>query len=523
MARHPLARGSGALENGRVSLRESRHLSGLGIFILWAGTLVSVLNASMSTVVLPDVQATFLVRDDDLAWFVAAYLIPFATGTVVYGRLADRYAASRLLLVGLVIFAAGSFAVAAAPTFLGAALARGLQGVGAPAIPALTLAIIARATDPRRQSQAVGAVILAVGLGFALGPLVGGGLADAAGWQGPFVATGTTVALLTGPAVRGLPDLPPPSRANFDVPGALLFLMVATAFLLAINRLPHDPEDGLGRAAAAASLPLAGLLVLRTVSRTDGFLSRRLFGNARFVGLAAAGFAAQGTHFATIVLLPLLLARYHRFSLFEVGFALLPGALLLGGTGVLSGRIVRRLGGGPTLIIGTWLLLISSAAFHGLATDWAPEGISALYALLAVGFALVNGALLHAVTEELPEELVGVGTGVFNLSFFLGGATTVALTGAVLEARSQSALPFDRFVSTRAPEFSDAFLVVLTAAAAAFLVALVLHLAAPLRERIRARAVAWTTFHGLQGKPNRPALRGPTGGRTKPNRRDRRR
>ncbi len=503
-----------------MSLRGPDRLTGFGIFVLWAGTLVSVLNASMSTIVLPDVQATFLVRDDALAWFVAAYLLPFATGTVVYGRLADRYPASRLLLVGLVVFACGSFAVAAAPSFVAAAVARALQGAGAPAIPALTLAIIARTTDGGRQSQAVGAVILAVGLGFALGPLVGGSLADLGGWRAPFLATGAGVGLLILPAVRGLPKLHASARAGFDLGGAVLFIAMVTALLLAINRLPGDPENRLGRGAAAAALPLAGLWAVHTLRRSDGFVSRRLLGDVRFVGLAGAAFAAQGTHFATIVLLPLLLARYHRLSLFEVGFALLPGALLLGGTGVLSGRVVRRLGTGPTLVLGTWLLLVGAATFHGLATDWEPRAIAALYALLAVGFALGNGALLHAVTDELPEELVGVGTGLFNLAFFLGGATTVALVGAVLEARARSALPLDRFVSTRAPEFSDAFLVVLTSAAAAFLIALGLQLASPLRERIRARAAAWTTFHGLRTKPNRPPLPGSTAGRTKRNRRD---
>src|SRR5690606_30698533 len=89
----------------------------LALATMAAGVLTSVTNASMASIVLPDLAREFGVSDDVLSWFVAAFLIPFAAGTMVYGRLADMKGTKSLLLIGVVIFCVSSFLVAASPSF----------------------------------------------------------------------------------------------------------------------------------------------------------------------------------------------------------------------------------------------------------------------------------------------------------------------------------------------------------------------------------------------------------------------
>lgn len=87
------------------------------LVVLCASILVSVMSASMTTVALPDLKRDFDVGPDTLTWIVTAYLITFATGTVIYGQLADMVGTKPMYVFGLVLFTAASFGVAIAPTF----------------------------------------------------------------------------------------------------------------------------------------------------------------------------------------------------------------------------------------------------------------------------------------------------------------------------------------------------------------------------------------------------------------------
>ena len=108
------------------------------LIILCATIFLSVINASMTSLALPKIATDFDVKADELSWVVTAYLIPFATGSMVYGRLADMFGTRRLYLFGLVVFTVASFLTAAAPSFGVLIGARVLQGMGGTAIPSLS-------------------------------------------------------------------------------------------------------------------------------------------------------------------------------------------------------------------------------------------------------------------------------------------------------------------------------------------------------------------------------------------------
>jgi MFS transporter, DHA2 family, metal-tetracycline-proton antiporter len=400
------------------------------------------------------------VGADELSWVITAYLIPFATGTVIYGRLADMYGTRPMYIFGLSLFAIASLAVALSPSFVMVVLMRALQGAGGTAVPALSLATIVRTTPVDQRGTAMGATILAVGLGFAAGPLVGGGLTEVAGWRGPFFFTALAALVLLPPALRSVPGVPGTSGQRFDYVGAILLTTAVTGNIIAFNRLPRTPGDAFGLAGLLLSLPLWALLIWRIRSVAEPFIHPDIAKNKRFLGLSVVGLTTQGGHFAVIVLIPLLLAAYHDMSIIRIGFHLLPGALALGFFGMVGGRLANRLGNRPLLISGSAMVFSAALVFHLTGVDWAPAGVSLFYVALASGYGMVNAAAVNAATAELPPELSGVGVGVFNLGFFLGGAITVALAGAILRAREAATSAFNPLYDGTAVEFSDATIVV---------------------------------------------------------------
>lgn len=463
--------GSGVKNPPVADAPKSTSLSLPALIVLCATVFVSVMNASMTSVALPDLKQDFNVADDKLTWVVTAYLITFASGTVIYGRLADIVGTKRMYIFGLTLFAAASFAVGLAPSFGVVVAARALQGFGGTAVPSLSMATIARSTTPIERGRAMGATMMTVGVGFGVGPLVGGLLTDAAGWPGPFLATGVAGTLLLPLALILVPGIPGRAGQRFDVLGALLLTTAVTGSLLALNRLPREPADRLGLGGLAAAIPLSVALVLRVRLAVEPVIHPVVVRNLRFLRLSGVGMAAQGTHFAVIVMIPLLLARYHDYGVIRIGLLMLPGAIALAVAGMTGGALSNRFGVQPLIVAGMLALLAGVFMLHVAGVASGPYAIMLLYVVVGTGYGLLNAPVLTAATSELTPELAGVGIGAFNLAFFLGGAISVALVGAILRARAGADHGVNPLFSGAPVEFSDAMGVVVVLALAGFLLA----------------------------------------------------
>ncbi len=482
-------------------------LSTAGLAVLCATILVSVASASMTTVALPEMQAEFGVSDDQLTWVVTAYLITFATGTVGYGRLADMHGTKLLYLLGLGIFGAASALIAIAPGYWWLVAARALQGLGGTAIPALSMATIVRTTPPEQRGTPLGALILTVGVGFGIGPLLGGALTEWWSWEAIFWATALASIGLFIAALFLVPIVPGAPGQTFDYLGAMLLSGTITALLLALTRLPREPADPLGLAALALLAPMLLLLGWRTRAALQPYLNVAVIRNPRFVALSAIGFGGQGVHFATVVLLPLLLARYHDRNTIDIGLLLLPGALALAATGMVGGMLTSRFGTRALILPGTAIMLAGAITLHVVGAGGGPLGLSSLYLVIASGYGLLNGPVMNAATAELRADLAGVGVGVYNLLFFLGGAISVAIAGGILRVRADAGEAIDPLFSGIAPEFSDAAIVVVAAAVISFALAIAL-----------GRSPAPAAQSGMEPRPAETAV-GPAGlkPRAKPN------
>ena len=448
-------------------------ISRLTLLVLSTTILISVMNSSMSSIVLPEMGREFHVGPDALSWMVTAYLIPFATGTVLFGRLADMVGSRRLYLLGLALFAMASLAVAMATTFPLIIALRVVQGFGGAAIPSLAMAAITRGTSREQRGPAMGCTIVAVGLGFGLGPIVGGALTEWTGWQGPFLFTGIVMLLLLPLAATRVPGFRGTSGQHFDFFGAALLGLAVTAGILALNRLPRDNGDVAGTTALLVSIPLWLTLALWTRRAKTPFLPPRIVGNGRFMRMSLVGFTAQGSHFAVIVLIPLLFTQYHDLNTIDIGLRLLPGAAALGVFGMIGGLLVHRLGERVLLIFGTWVLFAGILTLHVAGVEWSTWRISLLYVAIASGYGMIQAGVMKAATDQLPEDQAGIGTGVFNLSFFLGGAVTVAIAGALLRSRESATAAWNPLFHGTALSYSDALIPVVVFALFGFILAIV--------------------------------------------------
>jgi EmrB/QacA subfamily drug resistance transporter len=466
------------LRPGEAATGEERPVdTRLLLVVIVTAILVSVLNQTFVNVVVPDIQRDYAVSQGQVGWVITAYLLVFAVGIPLYGRIADLYSLRRTFAVGLAVLAAGSVVCALAPNLPLLVAGRIVQGVGASAIPALGFAAVAKALPPGERGTALGMLSASVGAGAAIGPVFGGLVAGLAGWHVLFLLTVVLSLGLIPGALRALPGASGAGPSNFadairrfDVPGGLSLALGAG---LALFGVTEGQVRGFGSPASWGSFALsAGLTIFfvwRMRTASSPFVSFDLFRNRAFLSTAAVGFFMMFANIGSLVLAPLLLSEENGLTAAGIGLVLAPGAIVVAVLSPLAGRLSDRIG--PRTLVRAGLIVILGSTFFvsAYAAGTGPIWVGAGLLGLGLGFAAVNSPNANAATASLSREESGVGLGIYQMIFFLGGGFGPAVAATFLAFRSEAnADAVNPLYALDAAPYSDAFLLISAACIAAF-------------------------------------------------------
>ncbi len=460
-----------------ISDEEHSRNTRLLLIVVVTAILVSVLNQTFVNVVVPDIQSDYGVSQGQVGWVITAYLLVFAVGIPLYGRISDLYSLRRTFAVGLAILALGSLFCALAPTLPLLVAGRIVQGIGAAAIPALGFAAVAKSLPPGERGTALGLLSASVGAGAAIGPVAGGLVAGLVGWHWLFVLTAVmSVGLIPG-ALRALPDASKAERVGFaevlrrfDVPGGLALALGAGFALLGVT---EGQVRGFGSPASWGSILLsvlfAAFFVWRTRTARIPFVSPHLFRNRAFLSTSAVGFFMMFANVGSLILSPLLLSEENGLSAAGIGLVLAPGALTVAVLSPLTGKLSDRIGPRALVRIGLVIMLVSTVAVSAFAAGAPALWVSAGLWGLGLGFAAVNSPNANAATATLSPEESGVGLGIYQMIFFLGGGFGPAVAATFLSFRSAPGTDaLNPLYALDAAAYSDSFLLVSAATIMAF-------------------------------------------------------
>ncbi|HUL58766.1 MAG TPA: MFS transporter [Anaeromyxobacteraceae bacterium] len=380
-----------------------KNRSALGILFLVV--FVDLLGFGMVIPVMPLYAEGLGAPKEWIGLLMTGYSAMQFVFTPIWGRLSDRLGRRPLLLLSIGMTAAAFLGYALAPSF-GWLLASRLFAGAATANIAIAQAYIADVTPPEGRAKGMGVLGAAFGLGFVLGPAIGGFLSNhslaAPGYAAAALAAVNLLGawfVLPEPASHVVAQRRPRFLALLDEmkkPGIRRLLVVYFVSILAFSGmeatfalLAHE-RFALDRRHVNYVFAYIGLIVVVVQGGLIGPLTRR-FGEKR---LLVAGFVLQGLGLAALPYGGGAPGLYLACIPLSVGSGLASPAM----TALLS-RSAREDDQGGTLGIG------QSAAALGRIVG--PESATWTYQRLWPGFPYLGGALLMAVAA-----LVGATVGV---------------------------------------------------------------------------------------------------------------
>ncbi len=412
----------------------------LGVLVV--SLLVVVLDNTVLNVALRTIADPVLglgATQSQLEWSINSYTLVFAGLLFTLGVLGDRVGRRRLLVAGLAIFGLASLASAYSQSPGQLIGARAVMGLGAAAVMPATLSIISNVFDPRERARAIGVWAGAVGLGVAIGPIVGGALLEHFWWGSVFLINVPIVVAGIVAIALLVPESRDPNASRLDVIGVALSIVGLGALVYGII---GGGDHGFG--AWTAWLPIvAGAAVLATFVWWElrvkyPSLDVRLFRDRRFsasVGsMGLVFFAAMGTFFFMSFYLQLV----RGWSPLQSGLMLTPFAVAQLVFAPRSSALVKRYG--PKLVSAAGLALVGLAllGFAFVTASTSAWIVGALFFLQGAGMANVMPPATESIMASLPREKAGVGSAIGNTVRQVAGALGIAILGSVLSAAYRS-------------------------------------------------------------------------------------
>ena len=401
---------------------------------------LAFVDGSAVNVALPAIGRDLHADAAALQWTVNAYLLPLSALLLVGGAMGDRLGRRRLLIAGVVLFAAASLACAVAPSLSVLLAARVAQGIGAAVLMPNSLALLGNAFAGDARGRAIGTWAAAGAIAGAIGPPLGGWLVDAAGWRAIFYIN---LPLALGAVLLAWRYVEESERGDQPLDPAGAALATAALFAVALGLTWWSSARTLGIASGTAlALGVAAVIGFALVERARGdraMTPLAMFGSRAFVGLTLLTFLLYGALGGLLLLLPYVLIDAAGYTPLQAGLALLPFPLLIGGASRAMGQIAAATGPRAPLSVGP---LVVAAGFALMAVldprDGYWTGVLPPLLVIAAGMAGAVAPLTTAVLGAVDERHTGTASGLNSAVARTGGLIATAAAGAVLAARGDA-------------------------------------------------------------------------------------
>ena len=408
------------------------------------GTLMGAIDASIVNVALTHIRGSVGATLEEITWistgFVVATVLVMPL-TAFLGRLIGQ---KRLYLVSLVVFLAGSALCGMAWSLWSLVFFRVIQGFGAGALQPTEQAILRQTFPPREQGMAMALFAMAVMLGPAFGPTLGGIIVDNASWPWIFyinLPVGLLGLLMVWRFVHEPADIRAANAAaaavqkkNIDWQGIALLTVGLAALQYFLEEGDRDSWFDSRVITACAAMAVVALIafVLRELSAKVPAVNLRLFKDPVFASGTLIGAVMFAMLMANLFLLPVFMQELLGFNATQSGLSLMPRTLVMMAVIPFVGRLYNVVS--PRLLVGAGVVAFAVGAYqmsHFTLETGTWQIVSALV-WQGLGFGLIFVPLTTVALSRVERRLLTDATGLNSLFRQIGGSVGLAIFATLL-------------------------------------------------------------------------------------------
>jgi EmrB/QacA subfamily drug resistance transporter len=406
--------------------------------LMLAGTAYALLQ-SLVVPALPAIQSDLDASTTGIAWVFTSLLIATSVVTPIAGRLGDMFGKRLVLMVCLVILAAGSAMAAVVHTLPLLIAARAIQGVGGAVFP-LAFGIIRDEFPRERVAGAIALLSAILGAGGGLGIILGGPIITHLSWHWLFWIPCVVTIISAVATVVFVPESPVRAPGKVDWTGAVLMSAWLVLLLLAVSEAPTwgwgSPKTLGLLLAAAVFLAVWVRIELRSNHPLVDMVMMRMRGvwTTNLVTLLV-GFSMYSAFLLIpeYVQAPTSTGYGLGASVTQASLYLIPLTVAITIFSIVGGRMTSSVGGKVPLIIGAAL---SAAGFVVLAVSGSSAGVYAATTLTGAGNGFAFAAMSTLIVVAVPFGQTAVASGMNAIVRTIGGAFGAEIAASILAANT---------------------------------------------------------------------------------------
>ncbi len=415
---------------------------------------IVIIDNSVLNVAIPYILHDLNTSLNNIQWVISGYALIIATLLITVSRLGDMYGRKRILMLGTVLFAIGSFTASIAPNvfilFIGEAF---IEAIGAAMMLTSSLALLTNEFRGKERALAFGVWGAVAGAAGSIGPLVGGYFTTYYSWRWS-LRINVVVALI---ALAGSIFIIAPPRIpklKLDVGGAILsglglfaivfgfiegqkygWWHINQTFKLGALSLPGSISIIPYAFILGAVLLIAFVYYELYVERKGGkpLLQMRLFKNRGFsAGLITLGIVSLG-QFGTFFIMPIYLQNVLGKNAFQTGLVFLSSSLTILIIGPLTGLIVSRKVR-PRIIVSLGMFCVAGGIFwlsRVIGLEISIWTLTPPLILFGIGVGSSSAQLTNVVLSAVPQKDSGEASAANNTMRQVGTSIGIAVIGVI--------------------------------------------------------------------------------------------
>ncbi|MCL5116705.1 MAG: MFS transporter [Firmicutes bacterium] len=387
------------------------------------GTLLSSMTNSVTNTVLPVIAQNLHLTIGLSSWVNLIYLLVLILLLLPAGRLSDMANRRILMTAGYVLFGLASVGAALSRTLLWLLAARGMSAVAGALLLSVGPAVLT-ATFPRDQrGRALGWQALMTYFGLAVGPILGGWLAQMAGWPAVFWVAVPIAALGALMAFLWIPGTVPARARDFDTWGSIAFMAAMVAITLLMNPSAYPGHAVLAVVVLGLVALVAAPLFIRRQQRfSDPLIDLGLFRARNYLYGTLGAMINYLCFFVALFLLPFYLTTVRSWSVGQVGLVLTIMPALMMVLAPWAGSLSDRLGSRGISTVGMLANALGLGAFTlvAVSASWGLIPLVGGLVLMGAGTGLFAAPNNAAIMKAAPSSKQGVASGTLATARYVG-------------------------------------------------------------------------------------------------------